>query len=254
MIPPIESFLCRDRTDVCSDEYMTAALFSRGRLFPEIQTSWVVMTGPPSAGKTTAATFFHHLGLPIANEAAAEVIEEGLQAGYTREQLYSPQVAVARQHAILSRGLRNELALNPEGFRLLDRSWLDAIPFSAELGVPCKGFEQRIELIRYAKVLYFEALPLREASYRPETAAFDALRQRVDERSRIFWKSMGYTLTIIPACSPKGELYTIPERLAIVSKVLGFGAFADVMSRIHGSLTDDIAASPLTDIGRKWCH
>lgn len=254
MTTSIQHFFTSRCTNPCATPTVDAALYRHGRLFPEIQTNWVVVTGPPSAGETTSTSFFAHLGLPVVPESAAQVITEALNAGFTKEEIYSARAAVARQHAILSRGLESELAHNPDQFRLLDRSWLDAIPFSAELGVHCPQFEGRVTLLRYHKVLYLEALPLSGNSYRPDDIEFDALRTRLDQRSREFWAALGYDLNIIPATADDGRILTIPERLALVSRALGFSTFVELLCRLPRETLAAVqaghSASPLTEILR----
>ena len=194
----------------------------RGRLFTEIVTRRIVLTGPPSSGKTTNTDFLDAAGFDTKAEAARLVLSVATRHGYRTAEIFDPAHLEARQSKIFFRGLAQELEIDPDRPIVMDRSFLDAIPFSAALGMDTSSWLGYAKLFRYQQVVYLEPLPLVGDAERPVDPEFAALCRRVDELSRDFWNSLGYRPIYIPALDSSGSVLSIPKRLGLVARALGF--------------------------------
>jgi predicted ATPase len=197
-----------------------------GQLFPEIVTDRIVLTGPPSSGKTTTADFLSELGVATLPEAARLVLCAASARGYEVDEIFAPDVLVARQTAILNAGLSQELPIDPAERRVMDRSCLDVIPFSQALGMDVSSWMRYANLLRYRKIIYLEPLPLKADTERPADQKAEELRKRVDEVSRRFWESLGYQVHYVSAVDSRGEVLSYGTRLGLVAKALGFGPWS----------------------------
>jgi len=219
---PLAEIWRLDRHEMAIPEDLAILAANRGRLFPEIATRRIVLTGPPSSGKTTNTEFLSAAGLPTLPEAARLVLGRATGAGYSVGEIFDPAHLEARQTKIFLNGFVRELKENPDHIKIMDRSFLDAIPFSQALGMDVSSWLRYGEFIRYERIIYLEPLPVLGDSERPADPGFVEMYKRIDQLSRNFWHGLGYSPTYIPALDSSGATISIATRLGLVARALGF--------------------------------
>ena len=218
--PSLESLFSPSRPDIVDPVTLAERA---GCLFHPILTESVVITGPPSSGKTTSLGGFKRWGLNTHAESARLVLERAAQAGYSTAEIYSEAVKQVRQEAMMTASFIRDFKLacqDPDGRHYLDRSFLDVIPFSEVIGVDIDWARPLVNSIRFQKrVIYLEELPLVGDGERPADSDFDALRKEVDRRSRKFYVENGYELLVIPAFEQSKLLGPVDRFVDICKKL-----------------------------------
>lgn len=172
------------------------------------QTNWVVITGPPSSGKTTLINELAGLGHIICPEVARDLIEYTRSSGM--QKYCFPRDSLALQRMILAITLRREHLLSTEQKIFFDRGTPDSIAyflfhhFKPAIAIRACRFR------RYAKVFYCEGLPVVRDGLRLED---DIIAQEIGMRIRQAYEELGYKLTILPSVSVKKRLELILKEI-----------------------------------------
>jgi predicted ATPase len=136
--------------------------------------NWHVITGGPSAGKTSLVTALAKRGYATIPEAARLIIDEDLSAGRTIEQIRANEKKF--QERILLRKAKVEANIGDQTLRFFDRGMHDTAAYLRYYAYPIEKWAA--EIIRHATykcVFVLEPLPSFTKDYsRTEDAAFTA--------------------------------------------------------------------------------
>lgn len=184
-----------------------------------VQTNWVVLTGSPSAGKTTVIERLAELGYKTCPEPAREYFRRELEAGRTITEIRQDKLALRR--ALIEETKSVERRLNPREFVILDRAVPDNIAF-AEL----EGLDAR-ELLgawpfRYRRVLNLESLPLEDDGVRNMDADFN---YGLDALNVAAYGRLGYEVIPVPRFSTD-RAESIRRRIELITGIISAPDFA----------------------------
>ncbi len=158
-----------------------------------IKTSWVVITGAPSSGKTTTVNNLKSRGFSIIPEAADELRREGRQR--TDE--------VEFNHAVLARKVENEDRLDPKVLIFLDRGIPDTIAYARYYGEDDLYAREASQERRYQRVFVLDQL-----------AGYETTKTRIEEREFAekmdkllyqAYRDLGYDAIRVPVFSRNQE-------------------------------------------------
>jgi predicted ATPase len=174
-----------------------------------VVTNWCVITGAPSSGKTSVINVLRDRGFKVQDEAARDIIEEGLAEGKTLAEIRAD--AKTLQRKILARKIAQEKALNPADLVFMDRGMPDSLSYyrlaSMEEGEPRKASAH----FRYRAVFLFDRLPLVKDDVRSED---DATADKIDHMLEADYRDIGYVPVRVP-------VFTVTERADFILKSLG---------------------------------
>ncbi len=158
-----------------------------------INTSWVVFTGAPCSGKSSAISVLESMGYRVVHEVARAYITELLDSGKTLSEIKSDELYFERE--ILRRKIRIEAGLPPDKTVFLDRAIPDSIAYfqSAALDVcePLKNSRQ----VRYRKIFHFQPLWFEKDTVRTENKKLAADIEMLLKRA---YKMLGYSVVPVP--------------------------------------------------------
>jgi len=179
-----------------------------------IATAWCVITGPPSAGKTSVIQALAARGHRTAAETARAHL---MTLGKSPEEIAAdPAPRIDIQHAILRRQLGVEGALSPLSRVFLDRALPDSLAYFRRLKLPeteLIELSRRASTYRYRHVFYLQGLPLERDGLRCED---DAEARALGEQIYAAYASLGYIPTRIPAFAELPPQQAIKRRLALL--------------------------------------
>jgi predicted ATPase len=162
---------------------------------------WYVLTGGPSAGKTTLLDELARRGYRTIPEAARTYIAAEFKKGRTIEEIRADEVSF--QYTILSLKRSNENCISPNELIFFDRGMHDTIAFLRAAGtkIDHKTATQIVGSSIYTKVFLLDMLPLVRDGVRTESA----------ERARLIhsllleaYESHGISVVRVPVL-PIGE-------------------------------------------------
>jgi predicted ATPase len=167
------------------------------------QTKWIVITGPPSSGKTTLIDALQAKGYIVCPEVAREMLMECMKH-------HIPSKIEAFQRQILSITCRREHFLDTKKTIFFDRGIPDSIAYFRYNALNLKDAITAARFRRYHKVFYCSGL----------TVIPDGIRKENDETARYLgelildaYELMHYKPIILPVTS-------VEERLEIILKNL----------------------------------
>lgn len=175
--------------------------------------NWYVLTGGPSAGKTTIIRELEKLGYIVAPEMATEYIKEELEKGRTiGEMLQDPG---RFQRNILERQLAFEKTLPQDKTVILDRGMHDHYGYLAVHGVSrsvLADLEEELAKGQYGKVFILDLLPFVADEARMESAEQgNILAQRIEDEIVKSYTERGLEIIRIP-------VMPVAERLSVILK------------------------------------
>jgi len=162
---------------------------------PSITTNWVVFTGTYSAGKTTLIQdLAESLQVCFHQEAAREFIEEQLQLGRTRAEIWADVESTVMPVHKLRVAL--ESSLNPSEPVLLDTAIPDTLPYALLYGTDPIEIIKASNLFRYKEPVFLvEPLPFKSDDVRnsnaQERSALHYLRKKI-------YINLGYQVMSVP--------------------------------------------------------
>jgi len=175
----------------------------------ETQTSWHVIAGAPSSGKTTLISQLASAGFRVAPEGARLYMEAELAKGRTVEDIRSDildlQVKIKDAHVEVER----QLPANASIF--LDRGLPDCLAWHRAFGLDPNTFLRECFRHRYASVFLLEPLPLDLDGLRFQDPALQTFLHEWHIRD---YTALGYPIIHVPALAPEARLAFILEALS----------------------------------------
>lgn len=167
------------------------------------QTQWIVVTGPPSSGKTTLIDALQEKGFITSPEVAREMIVECL-----KHRTHSKIETFQRE--ILAITCRREHFLDIEQRIFFDRGIPDSIAYFNYNHLNPKDAVRAARFRRYQYVFYCEGLPVIQDGVRKESdEAAQVLGQLILDAYRL----MEYEPIILPVLSVKDRLELILKNI-----------------------------------------
>lgn len=167
-------------------------------------TEWVVITGPPSSGKTTLIEALQAKGYLISPEVARELIVECMQNNKL-------QTIEPFQRQLLAITCRREHFLDTNQIIFFDRGIPDSIAYFKYNHLDVKDAIEASKFRRYKHVFYCEGLPVVHDEVRQES---NAAAQEIGKLILEAYRYLSYHPIILPVVS-------VEERLNIILKKIG---------------------------------
>ena len=189
--------------------------------------NWYVITGGPSAGKTTLIKALEVQGFRVEHESARAIIDEGLAKGMTLEEIRSDQQKFQEQ--VFEHRRSREAHLDPGELIFFDRGMHDTYAYQKLHGfVVYPHMQSEIEKAEYKKVFLLESFQYEDDYARTESPEvqkqlFDFLREAyertnipvvtipifptVEERTNYFFKYLIEHENIDVIMPNKGKIY-----------------------------------------------
>jgi predicted ATPase len=129
---------------------------------------WYVLTGGPSAGKTTVLNALKERGFHTVPEASRTFIDGELAKGRTIEDIRRNELTFQRD--LLPIKLDTERELSPDEVTFFDRGMHDSVAYYALCGVTDDPeLKEAVDNASYAKVFLFDPLEFKQDGVRTET-------------------------------------------------------------------------------------
>ncbi len=177
--------------------------------------SWFVLTGAPSAGKTSALARIQQAGHLTIPEASRAHIDELLARGMSLGEIRSDPAA--HEQAILKRVLTVEACLATDRVTFFDRALHDVWAYYAVHGLPCNDLVAhgyRPEAV-YAHAFLLEFHELRHDYARTESAA---LARRLEDLLEDAYLRAGVPVTRVPWVPIEQRVHTILDAVSRLAK------------------------------------
>jgi predicted ATPase len=169
-----------------------------------INTNWIVITGPPSSGKTSLINQLEQKGHLVCPEVAREIILYSMHSVDLKHRFARDSLALQRE--ILSITLKREHMLSAEQQIFFDRGTPDSIAYFQLHGFDIEPALKASHFRRYAKVFYCEGLPVVDDGLRLED---DKIAKEIGQKIIDAYTLMKYPLIFLPPVS-------IDKRLKII--------------------------------------
>jgi predicted ATPase len=188
-----------------------------------VQTNWVVLTGCPSAGKTTVIEGLAELGYKTCPEFAREYFQRELEAGRTIQEIRQDKLALRR--TLIEETKAVERRLDPRELVILDRAVPDNIAFAELEGLNVA------ELLgtwpfRYRQVFNLESLPLENDGVRDMNSE---LNDRLEAQNIAAYRRLGYDVISVPRYS-SDRTESIRNRISLITDVISRQALLDAQT------------------------
>jgi len=173
-----------------------------------IETNWVVITGPPSSGKTTLLNLFEDAGEATSSDSTRELIRRVTEEGRDAEEFrfsddFQPMALAAMRDA--------EEALVPEQRTFLEYALPCNIAFhrTEDRPVP-QELAEASRLFRYAAVFILDPVGWATDEQRVEDSDY---QQAVHGHMQDVYRELGYDPIRLPPVSPQDRYGSV--RLAL---------------------------------------
>ena len=177
-----------------------------------ILTKWVVITGPPSSGKTTLLDLLAAEGETTSGDSTRELIAEVVASGRDAEEF---RFADDFQPKVLEAMLAAEQRLDPDETVFLEYGLPCNIAFHRTESLPLtEGLNEAADAHRYSAVFICEPVGWENDAERVEDEQY---QQAVHAHMFEVYRERGYKPVAVPAVSPA-------ERLAFLRSALGENA------------------------------
>ncbi|MDQ5884385.1 MAG: hypothetical protein QG556_724 [Pseudomonadota bacterium] len=168
-------------------------------------TEWVVVTGPPSSGKTTLIEALQAKGYLISPEVARELIVECTQTN-------TFQSIDIFQRQLLAITCRREHFLDSNQMIFFDRGIPDSIAYFKYNHLDTKDAMQASKFRRYKQVFYCEGLPVIHDAVRKES---DAAAKKIGRLILEAYQILNYHPIILPVVSVEQRLNLILNNIGV---------------------------------------
>lgn len=171
-------------------------------------TNWIVVTGPPSSGKTTLIQGLQAKGLTICPESAREIIQYSLGSGFVAKCLRHDKLKLQRE--ILSVSLKREHRLDCALQIFFDRGMPDSIAYFKLNGFDPQPAIRASMFRRYQHVVYCEGLPIERDGLRQES---ELEAKTIGEFLLDAYRMLGYHPICLPVLPPEQRLEVLLQSL-----------------------------------------
>ena len=168
------------------------------------RTTWYVVTGAPSSGKTTLVRRLERLGYRVVHEVARSYIEARMRQGQTLREVRTDKRSF--ETCILNAKVALEATLPKDELIVFDRAIPDSIAYFEAAGLDKTEAVEKSPRNQYRKIFLLDRLPYRTDHVRiedKETAG------KLDKGLEQSYKMLGYDVMRIPVVS-------IHDRLEII--------------------------------------
>ncbi len=174
-----------------------------------VQTSWHVIAGALSCGKTTLLDRLADQGFRTVPEGARLYLERECARGRTNEEIRKNLAAL--QPGIVDMQVSIEGELRATDVAFLDRAIPDCLAWWRVYGLNPNEFLTECFHHRYASVFVLDPLPIQRDGFRPEDEAVAAF---LDEWIVRDYSSLGYQVVRVPVLSIQERLAFVLEKLS----------------------------------------
>ena len=172
-----------------------------------VSTDWIVITGPPSSGKTTLLNLLAMAGHTTSGDSTRQLIADVVASGRDAEEF---RFADDFQPRVLEAMLTAEQRLDPEKPAFLEYGLPCNIAFHRTEDLPLTpGLAEAARAHRYATVFILEPVGWQTDSERVEDEEY---QQAVHGHMFEVYKELGYDPIAVPAISPEERLAFVEER------------------------------------------
>lgn len=155
-------------------------------------TNWVVITGAPSAGKSSVLQFLAELGYTATPEIARVLVENQDKDTNVRGD------EAAFQRMVTNKKLELEKSLNVNDQIFIDRGMPDSATYYRVAGLDPNEVTKDCLHFRYRKVFFFERLELHKDGVRNED---DATSEFIQHWLEVDYRAFGYEVIRVPVMS-----------------------------------------------------
>ena len=174
-----------------------------------LSTRWIVITGPPSSGKTTLLELLAADGELTSGDSTRQLIADVVESGRDAEEF---RFAEDFQPRVLEAMLQAEQRLNPDDVVFLEYGLPCNIAFHRTESLPLTdGLDEAATAHRYGSVFILEPVGWESDAERVEDETYQKV---VHQHMFEVYRERGYDPIPVPAISPA-------ERLALVRATLG---------------------------------
>jgi len=177
-----------------------------------IETRWIVISGPPSSGKTTTLESFAERGETISSDSTRQLLAEVAAEGRDPEEFrfaedFQPRALAAMEAA--------EARLDPGQRSFLEYALPCNIAFHRTEGLPLTGgLAEAARRYRYGAVVILDPLDWTNDAERVEDAAYQA---EVHRHMIEVYTELGYDPIRVQAMAPDLRFDVIVERLGLTT-------------------------------------
>lgn len=172
------------------------------------QTNWIVLSGPPSSGKTTLINELEKLGYLVSQEVARQVLSDWISRQPDSKDMIAHALSIQRE--ILALHLHRERAFKPEQLVFFDRGIPDSVAYFNFHGYDEHIPEAAAHYHRYRAVFFCAQLPVVPDGLRMED---DSIATRLGELIYNAYVDLGYQPIILPQVSVQARLQIILDYL-----------------------------------------
>lgn len=175
----------------------------------EQPNNWIVITGGPSAGKSTTIRLLEEAGYTVVPEQAREIIAEQMQLGRSLDEIRGDGDAFQRM--ILQRQLEQEARFAPDQLVFFDRSVIDGFAYERFLHLtPNPHLERAARAARYRAVFLLETLHLHDDGSRIEN---DEEQRAITQALSDTYRELGFDPIAIKRDPPDNRVSAIVRTL-----------------------------------------
>ncbi len=175
----------------------------------QIQTSWVVITGGPSSGKTTTVKHLKSLNFHSSPESARTLIDMGIESGLTTQEIRRDEEGF--NQSVLDIQLALENILLPDKLCFHDRGTPDSLAYTRVAGTDDLYVKEAVLRKRYKAVFLLDLLPFEKDYARTEN---EEVAKYIDQLIYSTYRELLYEVVRVPVVS-------VSERSKIILDTLG---------------------------------
>ena len=173
------------------------------------ETRWVVITGPPSSGKTTLLNLFTDAGETVSPDSTRQLIADVVASGRDAEEF---RFANDFQPKVLEAMAAAEARLDPPTRTFLEYALPCNIAFHRTEGLELTpGLQEAARRYRYAAVFILDPVGWETDTERVEDADYqDAVHRHMFD----VYRELGYEPVAVPAITPEERRRFVNAELA----------------------------------------